>query len=119
MNARRPSRRISDHPTASSGNLAKVDGVPEFYVEHNLRFPDFVGAELAPEIDWLGMQHVLQFGGSGYFPVCLVQPHPQEGQTAPVTDAPAAAGFPHAFRRLGAWPALCTGIDMCRGCRGS
>lgn len=65
-----------------------VDWGPEFYAKHNARFPDFVGAGITANIGWLGLQHVLQFGGSGYFPVRLVQPYLQDGQLHRLSDAP-------------------------------
>ena len=33
-------------------------------------------------IGWLGLQHVLENGGSGYFPIRLVRPHLQSGKLA-------------------------------------
>ena len=66
-----------------------VDWGPEFYTKHNARFPDFVGAGITANIGWLGLQHVLQFGGSGYFPIRLVQPYLQDGQLHRQHDAPA------------------------------
>ena len=66
-----------------------VDWGPEFYAAHNAQFPDFVGAGITANIGWLGMQHVLQHGGSGYFPVRLVEPYLQDGRLHLLPDAPA------------------------------
>ncbi|SHM04305.1 LysR family transcriptional regulator [Bradyrhizobium lablabi] len=52
-----------------------VDLGPEFYVRHSACFPNFVGPSLSANIGWLGLQHVLENGGSGYFPKRIVLPH--------------------------------------------
>jgi LysR family transcriptional regulator, flagellar master operon regulator len=51
-----------------------VDWGPEFYARHNARFPNFTGPSLTANIGWLGLQHVLENGGSGFFPLRIVQP---------------------------------------------
>src|SRR5690606_5055992 len=45
-----------------------VDWGPEFYSKHNASFPDFLGPAVTANIGWLGLQHILENGGSGYFP---------------------------------------------------
>jgi DNA-binding transcriptional LysR family regulator len=52
-----------------------VDWGPEFYARHNACFPNFSGPPLTANIGWLGLQHVLENGGSGYYPKRIVQPH--------------------------------------------
>ncbi|MDB5515336.1 MAG: transcriptional regulator, LysR family [Tardiphaga sp.] len=52
-----------------------VDWGPEFYARHNACFPNFAGPALTANIGWLGLQHVLENGGSGYFPRRIVEPH--------------------------------------------
>lgn len=49
-----------------------VDWGPEFYAQHGAFFPDRPGAALVVNIGWLGLQHILRHGGSGYFPLRLV-----------------------------------------------
>lgn len=44
-----------------------IDWGPEFYARHMVLFPDFAGPSLTANIGWLGLQHVLANGGSGYF----------------------------------------------------
>jgi LysR family transcriptional regulator, flagellar master operon regulator len=44
-----------------------VDWGPGFYAKHNASFPDFLGPALTANIGWLGLHHILQNGGSGYF----------------------------------------------------
>lgn len=82
---------VSTHKSARAEPAADyiyVDWGPEFYAKHNARFPDFVGAGITANIGWLGLQHVLQFGGSGYFPIRLVQPYLEDGQLYRLSDAP-------------------------------
>jgi DNA-binding transcriptional LysR family regulator len=52
-----------------------IDWGPEFFARHSASFPDFQGTALTANIGWLGLEHVLQNGGSGYFPLRLVRPH--------------------------------------------
>jgi DNA-binding transcriptional LysR family regulator len=52
-----------------------VDWGPEFYARHSVSFPDFFGAALTVSIGWIGLQHILEHGGAGYFPLRLVQPY--------------------------------------------
>jgi len=65
-----------------------VEWGPEFYARHNVCFPNFGGAALAANIGWLGLQHVLQNGGSGYFPLRIVRPYLDSGRLHVVTGAP-------------------------------
>lgn len=57
-----------------------VDWGPEFFARHSASFPDFFGSALTTNIGWLGLQHVLENGGSGYFPIRLVRPHLERGR---------------------------------------
>lgn len=50
-----------------------VDWGPEFYAWHSAAFPDHVGPRLSVNIGWLGLRHLLDCGGSGYFPLRLVE----------------------------------------------
>lgn len=52
-----------------------VDWGPEFYTRHSACFPNFGGPALTANIGWLGLQHLLRTGGSGYFPMRIVLPH--------------------------------------------
>jgi LysR family transcriptional regulator, flagellar master operon regulator len=51
-----------------------VDWGPEFYARHSAFFPNFTGPSLTANIGWLGLQHVLDNGGSGYFAHRIVEP---------------------------------------------
>jgi DNA-binding transcriptional LysR family regulator len=52
-----------------------VDWGPEFYARHSACFPQFGGPPLTANVGWLGLQHVLENGGSGYFPKRIVLPY--------------------------------------------
>lgn len=65
-----------------------IDWGPEFYAKHNASFPDFVGPALTANIGWLGLHHILQNGGSGYFPLRLVRPYLDDRRFIRVSEAP-------------------------------
>lgn len=70
------------------GSYVYIDWGPEFLARHSTTFPEFFGSALTAGIGWLGLQHVLENGGSGYFPVRLVRPHLQDGRLTAVPGAP-------------------------------
>jgi DNA-binding transcriptional LysR family regulator len=65
-----------------------VDWGPEFYTRHSACFPNFAGPSLTANIGWLGLQHVLENGGSGYFPRRIVQPFLKAKRLHIVSGAP-------------------------------
>jgi LysR family transcriptional regulator, flagellar master operon regulator len=65
-----------------------VDWGPEFYARHSACFPNFGGPPLTANIGWLGLQHVLENGGSGYFPKRIVQPHLTAKRLTLIRNAP-------------------------------
>ncbi|CAN5922307.1 LysR family transcriptional regulator [soil metagenome] len=65
-----------------------VDWGPEFFARHSASFPDFFGSALTTNIGWLGLQHVLENGGSGYFPIRLVRPHLESGRLTLLAGGP-------------------------------
>jgi DNA-binding transcriptional LysR family regulator len=65
-----------------------VDWGPEFYARHSACFPNFGGPPLTANIGWLGLQHILTNGGSGYFPMRIVLPHLAAKQLYVVKKAP-------------------------------
>lgn len=82
---------VSTDPTGSAQpgpGYVYVDWGPEFYAKHNACFPDFVGPALTANIGWLGLQHILETGGSGYFPVRLVRPYLADGTLVRLQGAP-------------------------------
>jgi DNA-binding transcriptional LysR family regulator len=64
-----------------------VDWGPEFYARHTACFPNF-GSPLTANIGWLGLQHVLENGGSGYFPERIVRPHLKAKRLNLIGNAP-------------------------------
>jgi DNA-binding transcriptional LysR family regulator len=76
-----------------------VDWGPEFYAQHSVHFPDYAGAGVIANIGWLGLHHILQGGGSGYFPFRLVATYLEDGRLhhkvqAPEFRLPAYAVYP-------------------------
>lgn len=71
----RPLRRSIPGP-----GYVYIDWGPEYLARHSASFPEFFGSALTANIGWLGLQHVLENGGSGYFPLRLVRSHLQSGQ---------------------------------------
>jgi LysR family transcriptional regulator, flagellar master operon regulator len=65
-----------------------IDWGPEFYARHSASFPGFIGPALTANIGWLGLQHILQNGGAGYFPVRLVRPYIKDGRLTSLRGAP-------------------------------
>ena len=65
-----------------------IDWGPEFFARHGASFPNFVGPALTANIGWLGLQHILESGGSGYFPVRLLRPHLKDGRLTSLPEAP-------------------------------
>jgi len=57
-----------------------IDWGAEFASQHTLAFPNFGGAAQTFNIGWLGLQHVLACGGSGYFPTRMIRPHELAGR---------------------------------------
>ncbi|SLN47753.1 LysR family transcriptional regulator [Oceanibacterium hippocampi] len=65
-----------------------IDWGPEFYARHSVLFPDHPGPAIAANIGWLGLQHILSAGGSGYFPLRVVRGLLAEGTLVRVAGAP-------------------------------
>jgi DNA-binding transcriptional LysR family regulator len=76
-----------------------VDWGAEFYAQHSVHFPEYAGAGVVANTGWLGLQQILQAGGSGYFPLRVVSPHLENGRLhhrsrAPEFRLPAYAVYP-------------------------
>lgn len=65
-----------------------VDWGAEFLSHHSLAFPNFSGAALTVNVGWLGLQRMLAYGGTGYFPARLVREHELSGTLHRVADTP-------------------------------
>ena len=82
---------VSTQPNSKSepqADYVYVDWGPEFYTRHSACFPNFSGPSLTANIGWLGLQHVLKNGGSGYFPMRIVQAYLESKQLREVVGAP-------------------------------
>ena len=77
-----------DPPHEPASDYVYVDWGPEFFAQHCLAFPNFVGAALTVNIGWLGLQHVLAHGGAGYFPARMLREHELRGRLHRVPGAP-------------------------------
>lgn len=65
-----------------------IDWGPEFHAQFSDHYPDAPPPTLVANIGWLGVQQLLTFGGSGYFPQRLVRHYIEAGQLWRVPDAP-------------------------------
>jgi DNA-binding transcriptional LysR family regulator len=65
-----------------------IDWGPEFHAQFSDQFPDVPPPTLVANIGWLGVQQLLTYGGSGYFPLRLVRAYIEAGQLWRVPDAP-------------------------------
>jgi DNA-binding transcriptional LysR family regulator len=75
-------------PAQPGPGYVYIDWGPEFYARHSASFPDFLGPAVTASIGWLGLQHILENGGSGYFPVRLVRPYLASGRLVRLRGAP-------------------------------
>lgn len=78
----------SPPPAGPEQDYVYVDWGPEFLAHHGLAFPGYSGAALSTNVGWLGLEHILASGGSGYFPLRLVQAHEASGMLHRVHGAP-------------------------------
>ncbi|HZD25240.1 MAG TPA: LysR substrate-binding domain-containing protein, partial [Alphaproteobacteria bacterium] len=65
-----------------------VDWGPEFLSAYTQRFPDMPPPPITVGLGLLGLHYILENGGSGYFPLRLVQPELAAGRLARAADAP-------------------------------
>lgn len=63
----------ADSPDIPGPDYVYIDWGPEFASQHSASFPEFAGAGLSANVGWLGLQHILAYGGAGYFPRRLVK----------------------------------------------
>jgi DNA-binding transcriptional LysR family regulator len=81
------STRAESSPEPASDYIY-VDWGSDFFAQHCLAFPDFVGAALTVNIGWIGLQRLLAYGGTGYFPLRMLRQHEQTGRVHRVAGAP-------------------------------
>jgi LysR family transcriptional regulator, flagellar master operon regulator len=65
-----------------------IDWEPEFHAQFSEHYPDVSTPTLVANIGWLGVQQLLAYGGSGYFPQRLVRRHLEAGRLWQVPDSP-------------------------------
>ncbi|MDQ1315012.1 MAG: LysR family transcriptional regulator, flagellar master operon regulator [Pseudomonadota bacterium] len=65
-----------------------IDWEPEFHAQFSEHYPDVSTPTLVANIGWLGVQQLLTYGGSGYFPQRLVRHHLEAGRLWQVPDSP-------------------------------
>ena len=81
----------STDPANSAGpgpGYVYIDWGPEFFATHSAAFPDFAGPALSANVGWLGLQFIIENGGSGYFPLRLIRQDLKVGQLTRITGAP-------------------------------
>jgi DNA-binding transcriptional LysR family regulator len=66
-----------------------IDWGPEFHAQFSEHFADIGPPALVANIGWLGVQQLLAYGGSGYFPLRLVRHHIEGGRLWRVKKGPA------------------------------
>jgi hypothetical protein len=77
-----------DPPREPASDYVYVDWGPEFLAQHSLAFPNYGGSALTVNIGWLGLERILAYGGTGYFPRRLVRGHELSGRLHRVAGAP-------------------------------
>jgi DNA-binding transcriptional LysR family regulator len=65
-----------------------IDWGPEFHAQFSDHYPEMPPPTLVANIGWLGVQQLLTYGGSGYFPQRLVRRYIEAGQLWPVPGSP-------------------------------
>ena len=65
-----------------------IDWGPEFHAQFSDHYSDAPPPTLVANIGWLGVQQLLTYGGSGYFPQRLVRHHIEDGLLWRVPDSP-------------------------------
>jgi LysR family transcriptional regulator, flagellar master operon regulator len=65
-----------------------IDWGPEFHAQFSDHHPEIGPPALVANIGWLGVQQLLTYGGSGYFPQRLVRRYIEEGKLWRVPHAP-------------------------------
>lgn len=65
-----------------------IDWGSEFHALFSEHYPELGAPTLVANIGWLGVQQLLTYGGSGYFPLRLVRHHLETGQLWRVPQSP-------------------------------
>jgi len=78
---------VSGQVGLDPGTYVLIDWGPEFLASHQANFPEFQGPALSSNIGRLGLQYLLEFGGSGFFPRRLTDEHVVSGKLFKVAGA--------------------------------
>lgn len=78
----------SEGGQAMSSEYVYINWGPEFKGRHSASFPDFTASGLTVNIGTVGLQYILNCGGSGYFPRRLVTTHLAAGTLYQAADTP-------------------------------
>ncbi|MGH8137611.1 MAG: LysR family transcriptional regulator [Steroidobacteraceae bacterium] len=78
----------ADQPPEPTSDYIYVDWGTDFFAQHCLAFPNFAGAALTINDGSLGLQRLLAYGGTGYFPVRMLRGHERTGRVRRVAGAP-------------------------------
>lgn len=73
---------------ANPTSYIHVNWGPEFLSQLTASLPELSSPRITVGIGWLGLQHILNGGGSGYFPRRLVFDYINQGSLYPVESAP-------------------------------
>lgn len=65
-----------------------VNWGPAFYAQHNMSYPDLERPAQVVNIGWLGVQLILNNGGSCFLPIRMAEPFIEEGRLFKVPDSP-------------------------------
>jgi LysR family transcriptional regulator, flagellar master operon regulator len=79
---------VSRHSGPASKDYIFVDWGPDFEIWHGAMFPAFSAPELRVSLGSLGLTHILQFGGAGYFTKTSVQPYLKAKKLFRIRSAP-------------------------------
>jgi LysR family transcriptional regulator, flagellar master operon regulator len=79
---------LADPPAEPAGDYLYIDWGAEFFAQHSLAFPNFMGAAITMNIGWLGLQHILTSGGTAYLLARQIRDHEAAGRLHRVPGAP-------------------------------
>ncbi|WP_018078080.1 LysR family transcriptional regulator [Thiobacillus denitrificans] len=81
---------VTNDPTRPWPNpdYIHIDWGSEFHALFSEHYPEMGAPTLVANIGWLGVQQLLTYGGSGYFPLRLVRHHLEAGQLWRVPQSP-------------------------------
>ncbi len=77
-----------DHAGSSEPDYVFVDWGPDFGAWHSDQFPGYIAPGLHVSLGALGLRHILDYGGAGYFPARVVAGEIAATKLFPVRAAP-------------------------------